>query len=143
MDTELLDYDIIQEKLDDEIFDTIFVDIDIAYDRFKESHVYQHVVDNLTAMYKWLMNCGITCETFIRRSSNNNVHIMVHLYQTVNFATMMIIRAILHDDPYRLGIDLRRYAYQGSGEVNRIFTAKNPGGSVSAWKNIWDYITQE
>ena len=49
------------------------------------------------------------------------------------------IRALLHDDPWRIGIDLRRLAIQGQSEINRIFEMKVKDGKVfrvGEWRDI-------
>lgn len=120
--------------LNDE-FEVIYVDIDIKYDLFKQTRIFQNVKANID-----MLNNNHEIQVYIRRSSHNNVHLKVItlLHTRFTFTEMMVIRSLLHDDPYRVLLDLRRIYLQGSAEVNRIFSAKN-GNKVSEWITWEEY----
>jgi hypothetical protein len=77
------------------------------------------------------MQWDIVKRAWMRRSAGGNTHIRVDTTLPVGFVNMMMIRALLHDDVFRLAIDLRRLAYQGTQEVNRIFMAKIKDGAIA------------
>lgn len=102
------------------LFNPIFVDIDVKYNAFMKSRLKFLIDANLKKIR------GID-EVWIRSSSHGNVHLKLVMVKPVDFCMMMQIRALCHDDHYRLGLDLRRYYLQGANEVNRIFDVKNEG----------------
>jgi hypothetical protein len=114
----------------------IFIDIDLRYDGFKTTKTYKLMMANLIKMVsQW----HIIDDVFIRKSASGNVHIKVVTKSEVDFVTTLIIRSMLHDDIYRIGIDLRRIAYKGLSETNRIFsTGVKDGniGHVGDWEHL-------
>jgi spore coat polysaccharide biosynthesis protein SpsF (cytidylyltransferase family) len=106
-------------------FREIYIDIDQDYDTFDTSKTAQFIRRNVEIFNKNFVNRIDKIE--IRKSSSGHVHLKVYLESPVRFLEMMQIRALLHDDVYRLAIDLRRSFIQGEQETNRIFSSK--------WKN--------
>lgn len=130
---ELLGSFIWSEEIEEE-YHELFVDIDIKFDLFPLTDIYRLVVYNAYNLHKWFPN--LTYD--IRRSAHDNVHIrVIDMDGPFSYVEMLTVRALLHDDLARLGIDLRRMAYYGHTEVNRIFAAKAPGGRVGEWEP-WD-----
>jgi len=107
-------------------FREIYIDIDQDYDTFDTSKTAQFIRKNVEIYNREAFNHKIG-KIEIRRSSSGHVHLKVYLESQVEFLSMMQIRALLHDDVYRLAIDLRRSFIQGEQETNRIFSSK--------WKN--------
>ena len=106
-------------------FREIYIDIDQDYDTFDTSKTAQFIRKNIQLLKE---KSAVDIQTiYIRKSSSGHVHLRVLMEFPVGFISMMQIRALLHDDVYRLAIDLRRSFIQGEQETNRIFSSK--------WKN--------
>ena len=112
-------------------FREIYIDIDQDYDTFDTSKTAQFIKKNVELYNKQPISNREYFNTIekieIRKSSSGHVHLKVYMQSPVRFSEMMQIRALLHDDVYRLAIDLRRSFIQGEQETNRIFSSK--------WKN--------
>lgn len=129
MSGELLDLFDMSRDISTASWESVYVDIDVKYELFTQSRTYRFMMRNLYRMtHQW----EIIKAAWYRQSSGGNVHIRVDTRFPVSFTTMMIIRAMMHDDIYRLAIDLRRMAYQGKDEVNRIFVSKIKDGMVAS-----------
>jgi hypothetical protein len=123
----------------------LYVDIDQDFDKFLKSRTFGYIKENwkyvkgILSRYSWVENL------LMRRSSSGNVHLMLLIPANVPVLDQFQIRALLHDDPWRLGIDLRRLAIQGEHEINRIFEMKVKDGvvhSVGEWKDISDKVVK-
>lgn len=119
----------LEARLDSTCYDTIYVDIDVKYDFFQTSDLFNIIKENLRLLDGWKIFSAV----YIRRSSSNNVHLRLNLAFGVGFEESMIIRSLLHDDPYRLAIDMRRIVFQDGEECNRIFSSKN-GRVAGDWQ---------
>ena len=117
----------------------LYVDIDQDFDKFLKSRTFGYIKENwkyvkgILSRYSWVENL------LMRRSSSGNVHLMLLIPDNVPVLDQFQIRALLHDDPWRLGIDLRRLAIQGEHEINRIFEMKVKDGKVfrvGEWRDI-------
>jgi hypothetical protein len=123
----------------------LYVDIDQDFDKFLKSRTFGYIKENwkyvkgILSRYSWVENL------LMRRSSSGNVHLMLLIPDNVPVLDQFQIRALLHDDPWRLGIDLRRLAIQGEHEINRIFEMKVKDGvvhMVGEWKDISDEVVK-
>jgi hypothetical protein len=123
----------------------LYVDIDQDFDKFLKSRTFGYIKENwkyvegILSRYSWVENL------LMRRSSSGNVHLMLLIPDNVPVLDQFQIRALLHDDPWRLGIDLRRLAIQGEHEINRIFEMKVKDGvvhRVGEWKDISDKVVK-
>jgi len=117
----------------------LYVDIDQDFDKFLKSRTFGYIKENwkyvkgILSRYSWVQNL------LMRRSSSGNVHLMLLIPDNVPVLDQFQIRALLHDDPWRIGIDLRRLAIQGEHEINRIFEMKVKDGKVfrvGEWRDI-------
>jgi hypothetical protein len=124
----------------------LYVDIDQDFDKFLKSRTFGYIKENwkyvkgILSRYSWVENL------LMRRSSSGNVHLMLLIPDNVPVLDQFQIRALLHDDPWRLGIDLRRLAIQGEHEINRIFEMKVKDGvvhRVGEWKDISDKVVKQ
>ena len=112
-------------------FREIYIDIDQDYDTFDTSKTAQFIRKNVELyneqpISSW-ESMNLIRKIKIRKSSSGHVHLKVYMLYPVKFLEMMQIRALLHDDVFRMAIDLRRSFIQGEQETNRIFSSK--------WKN--------
>jgi hypothetical protein len=112
-------------------FREIYIDIDQDYETFNTSKTAEFIRKNVelynTQPISSRKSMNMIRKIEIRKSSSGHVHLKVYMLDPVDFLEMMQIRALLHDDVYRLAIDLRRSFIQGEQETNRIFSSK--------WKN--------
>lgn len=102
----------------------ITVDIDEDYDEWR--HVCLH------AMRHRIMDkvAGVKSQ-WLRRSSNNHVHIKVKFENSITILTAFCIRAFLGDDPHRLACDLDRFYRTNKLEnTGRCFDEKYTKGKV-------------
>ena len=106
----------------------LYVDIDQDFYRFLKSKTWQYIKDNwkhVERLYK-----GYSVVLYYRRSASDHVHLMLTSEYVPPLLDQFEIRSLLHDDPWRIGIDLRRLAIQGESEINRIFNMKIKNGVV-------------
>lgn len=121
-----------------ENFENIYIDIDLDYDRFPKSKTWELIKKNLPVIEE---NYG-TFDLYIRRSSSGHVHLWLAfkiIVKDVEILDHFVIRSLMHDDIFRIGIDLRRLFYQGPGEINRIFEMKYKNGmkhEVGKWVSV-------
>ena len=121
-----------------ENFENIYIDIDMDYDRFPKSKTWELIQKNLPVIEE---NYG-TFDLYIRRSSSGHVHLWLAfkiIVKDVEILDHFVIRSLMHDDIFRIGIDLRRLFYQGPGEINRIFEMKYKNGmkhEVGKWVSV-------
>lgn len=117
-------------------FINLYIDIDNDYDQFLESRTFIYIKEN----WKYVTGIlGYNPDISYRRSSSGHVHLKVILRNDVSIIDQFKIRSLLHDDPWRIGIDLRRLAIQGATEINRIFDTKVKNGTVytvGEWQDI-------
>ena len=122
----------------------LYVDIDQDIGRFLESRTFQYIKENwkyVKHLYK-----SYRVVLYYRRSSSGNVHLMLESDYRPSVIEQFQIRALLHDDPWRIGIDLRRLAIQGESEINRIFNMKVKNGvvyRVGPWIDISDRVESD
>jgi hypothetical protein len=122
----------------------LYVDIDQDFDRFLKSRTWSYIkenwkyVENILRRY-WNITEYSGIPLYYRKSSSGNVHLKLEIPDNVEILDQFQIRALLHDDPWRIGIDLRRLAIQGQSEINRIFEMKVKDGKVfrvGEWRDI-------
>ena len=119
----------------------LYVDIDQDIGRFLESRTFQYIKEN----WKWVVHIykDNNLRLYYRRSSSGNVHLMLESNYRPSVLEQFEVRALLHDDPWRIGIDLRRLTIQGESEINRIFNMKVRNGvafKVGPWVDISDRV---
>lgn len=120
-------------------FREIYVDIDQSFETFNSSRTAMFIRANVV-LYNSRGNNKID-RIDIRRSSSGNVHLKIFLNLPVDFLGMMVLRSLMHDDVYRMAIDLRRSYFQGEQETNRIFSSKWKDGKeyrAGEWQR-WDW----
>lgn len=121
-----------------ENFENIYIDIDLDYDRFGMSKTWELIRKNLPEIEK---KYG-TFDLYIRKSSSGHVHLWLAfkiIVKDVEILDHFVIRSLMHDDIFRIGIDLRRLFYQGPGEINRVFEMKYKNGmkhEVGKWVSV-------
>ena len=122
----------------------LYVDIDQDFDKFLKSRTWDYIRQNwkyVKHLYK-----SYRVVLYYRRSSSGNVHLMLKSDYRPSVIEQFEVRALLHDDPWRIGIDLRRLAIQGESEINRIFNMKVKNGvvyKVGPWVNISDRVESD
>ena len=104
----------------------IYVDIDLKRELFRASKTWELIRKNLIEIEKRYGKFVL----YIRTSSSGNVHLKIEFENAVTVLDMFMIRSLMHDDIYRIGIDLRRLFLQGSTEINRIFDMKARGQQI-------------
>ena len=103
----------------------IYVDIDRPYRDYVNDGQPSAAID---ALDMWL---GARFKLFIRTSPNKRVHLKIVPDTPVPVWVSFQIRAILHDDPFRLRQDLARLRYTGDVQkTGRIFDEKFIDGKV-------------
>ena len=127
----------------------LYVDIDQDFKLFLKSRTWEYVKENWTYVINIISNCidaiEIKIPLWYRKSSSGNVHLKLVVPSEMSVLDQFKIRALLHDDPWRMGIDLRRLAIQGEEEINRIFEMKVKNGvvyKVGPWIDISEMMTQ-
>jgi hypothetical protein len=113
----------------------IYVDIDQDFLIFYKSKTWGLIRKNLPEIEKKFGQFQL----WIRRSSSGHVHMRIDLSEGVGVLDHFVIRSLMHDDIFRIGIDLRRLFYQGAGEINRIFEMKFKNGirhEVGKWESV-------
>lgn len=133
-------------------FKELYVDIDQDFDKFLKSRTFGYIKENwkyvldILGKYSDLVNVPGISLLLYRRSSSGNVHLKVMIPESVEVLDQFIIRSLLHDDPWRIGIDLRRLYVQGEHEINRIFEMKVKDGKVfkvGEWRDISDKVMKQ
>ena len=119
----------------------LYVDIDQDFDKFLKSRTWDYIRQN----WKWVVHFykDNDLRLYYRKSSSGNVHLMLKSDYRLSMIGQFEVRALLHDDPWRIGIDLRRLAIQGEDEINRIFEMKVKNGTVykvGPWIDISDRV---
>jgi len=119
----------------------LYVDIDQDFDKFLESRTWEYIKEN----WKYVMHLYqyFSVMLYYRRSSSGHVHLMLKSVHQPSVLEQFQIRALLHDDPWRIGIDLRRLTVHGKNEINRIFSMKVKNGvvyRVGPWIDITHMI---
>lgn len=104
----------------------IYIDIDVKFELFPKLKIYQLIGANLPIVRKKFGDFRL----FARRSASGNVHLRLDFVRDLAVLEQFQVRSLLHDDIYRIGIDLRRLAIQGEGEINRIFDMKAKNGKI-------------
>ena len=104
----------------------IYIDIDVRFEEFVKGDlkIYELIMENM----KFIEKKFGKFLTYIRKSSSGNVHIKLDFENDISVLEHFEIRSLMHDDIYRIGIDLRRLAIQGEDEINRIFDMKFKNG---------------
>ncbi len=116
----------------------IYIDIDIKFDLFEGSRTRELIEKNIPIIKEKFGRFVI----YKRKSSSGNVHLKLVFDHDIAILDHFMIRSLMHDDIYRIGIDLRRLAIQGENEINRIFKAKYKNGvkyEAGNWE-IWKVI---
>lgn len=103
----------------------ITVDIDTDYDEFYHSNSF----DTIRTRIKDQM-CAVV-GAWIRRSSNNHVHIKVTFSRDLDMLEIFCARAFLEDDNARLACDLDRlYRTKDIEKTGRCFDEKYTRGKI-------------
>ena len=118
----------------------LYIDIDNDFEKFLISRTFGYIKQNMVEVERLLDKE----ENFIekiqyRRSASGHVHLKLELDFEPDLLIAFQVRALMHDDPWRIGIDLRRLAFQGKSEINRIFSRKYRNGimqEVGEWIDI-------
>ena len=116
----------------------IYIDIDVKYESFRELRLYGLIKQNIPIIKNQFGNF----EVWIRRSSSGNVHLRLNFDRDLSVLEHFQVRSLMHDDIYRIGIDLRRLTLQGENEINRIFEMKAKNGVIYR-VGLWEDITLE
>ena len=121
----------------------LYIDIDNDFEKFLDSRTYGYIKQNMVEVARLLDKE----ENFIekiqyRRSASGHVHLRLELDFEPDLLIAFQVRALMHDDPWRIGIDLRRLAFQGKSEINRIFSSKYRNGIMQE-VGEWNDITKE
>ena len=125
-------------------FKELYIDIDQDFNKFLKSRTFGYIKENWKYVKGILKMSEIPL--FYRRSSSGNVHLKLEIPDNIPVLDQFQIRALLHDDPWRIGIDLRRLAVQGEHEINRIFEMKVKDGvvhKVGEWRDISDKVVKQ
>ena len=132
----------------------LYVDIDQDFKLFLKSRTWEYIkknreiVINIIIKYmniQYLNEDEIMIPLWYRKSSSGNVHLKLIVPSEMSVLDQFKVRALLHDDPWRMGIDLRRLAIQGEEEINRIFEMKVKNGvvyKVGPWIDISEMMIQ-
>ena len=116
----------------------IYIDIDVKYESFRNLRLYGLIKQNVLVIRNQFGNF----EVWIRRSSSGNVHLRLNFGRDLSVLEHFQVRSLMHDDIYRIGIDLRRLTLQGENEINRIFEMKAKNGVIYR-VGLWEDITSE
>ena len=129
----------------------LYVDIDQDFKLFLKSRTWEYIKKNwkyvidILLKYQGKEYLNILLPLWYRKSSSGNVHLRLIVPSEMSVLDQFKVRALLHDDPWRMGIDLRRLAIQGEEEINRIFEMKVKNGifyRVGPWIDISEMMTQ-
>lgn len=115
----------------------IYIDIDVKFESFNQLKICQMIKQNIPIIREKFGEFYV----WMRRSSSGNVHIRLDFQRDLTVLEHFQVRSMMHDDIYRIGIDLRRLTLQGENEINRIFDMKAKNGKIykaSPWKLV-DY----
>lgn len=106
----------------------VYIDIDVKFESFKQLNVYQLIKQNVSVIREKFGDFDI----WMRKSSSGNVHMRLDFYFDRDLTVLehFQVRSMMHDDIYRIGIDLRRLTLQGENEINRIFDMKAKNGKI-------------
>ena len=110
----------------------LYIDIDQDFKEFLNSNTWSYIKQN----WKYIEDFKLYPELYYRRSSSGHVHLKLEFLTEPDILVQFEIRALLHDDPFRIALDLRRLPIQGKYEINRIFSSKYKNGqlhSVGEW----------
>ena len=121
----------------------LYIDIDNDFDQFLTSRTFGYIKQNMVEVDRLLDKGENNIQKIqYRRSASGHVHLKLELDYEPNLLIAFQVRAFLHDDPWRIGIDLRRLAFQGESEINRIFSTKIKDG-ITYQVGEWIDITKE
>ena len=104
----------------------IYIDIDVKFESFSQLKIYQMIKQNIPVIREKFGEFQV----WMRRSSSGNVHIRLDFQRDLTVLEHFQVRSMMHDDIYRIGIDLRRLTLQGENEINRIFDMKAKNGKI-------------
>ena len=104
----------------------IYIDIDVKFESFSQLKIYQMIKQNIPVIREKFGEFQV----WRRRSSSGNVHIRLDFQRDLTVLEHFQVRSMMHDDIYRIGIDLRRLTLQGENEINRIFDMKAKNGKI-------------
>ena len=110
----------------------LYIDIDQDFKEFLNSNTWSYIKQN----WKYIEEFKLYPELYYRRSSSGHVHLKLEFQSEPDILVQFEIRALMHDDPFRIALDLRRLPIQGKDEINRIFSSKYKYGqlhSVGEW----------
>jgi len=85
-------------------YDYASIDIDIKYKDFIKDYIKEYVNKLILVNVKGYKIKDIK----IRKSASGNVHIMINFENQYDILTIMMIRAFLSDDAFRIRSDLRK-----------------------------------
>jgi len=111
---------------------SIYIDMDYDYSNLENKEFREFLKQNKTKAMKYMMSkYYLFKKVYIRKSANNHIHLRFDIdfdlsYYTSDFILdMMIFRALLKDDPYRISLDLQRLGLsENRYQINRIFDTK-------------------
>lgn len=104
----------------------IYIDIDVKFESFNQLKICQMIKQNIPVIREKFGEFQV----WMRRSSSGNVHIRLDFQRDLTVLEHFQVRSMMHDDIYRIGIDLRRLTLQGENEINRIFDMKAKNGKI-------------
>ena len=113
----------------------LYIDIDQDFKEFLKSNTWSYIKQN----WKYIEEYKLFPEVYYRMSSSGHVHLKLELQSEPDLLVQFEIRALMHDDPFRIALDLRRLPIQGKDEINRIFSSKYKNGqlnSVGEWEKL-------
>lgn len=120
----------------------LYIDIDNDFNKFFESRTFKYIRENWNYV---IAIVGYSPDVYMRRSSSGHIHLKLLIPDGITIISQFAIRSLCHDDPWRIGIDLRRLAIQGQSEINRIFDMKVKNGvtyRVGEWIDISRKVKQ-
>jgi len=114
----------------------ITLDWDISYSTIKNSRIYNEFKE-------WVkQNKDMILKIEARKSSHGNTHIRITLNKKISEFQVFQIRAYLHDDVYRLALDLIR-SYENKPN-NRLWDEKFDAKTKEILRaGKWEDITEE
>jgi len=140
---------------------SVFIDLDYAYNNLKDQNFLIFLRENIKKAKDYLRNENYICKKiYIRKSANNHIHLRLDVaipifnytfdkkaIDKIFFVDMLIFRAILKDDPFRVSLDLQRFSRNKDlRETNRIFDRKTENyktKKAGKWKDINDILKSD
>jgi len=103
----------------------IYVDVDVKYKNYMSDGLPSAIIRGLL---QWL---PMRFKLYIRKSPNKRVHLKLVPEYSIPLFTTFQIRALLHDDPFRIRQDLARFHLTGDvTKTGRIFDEKFCDGVI-------------